>query len=1229
MPEGLRDPWRTSVPHLTTDGDGALSVTASDEADAETLPLVLAGPILRRVTDESVAVWIATHAEVEVDLEVRSGGSQEGTSGETSLLEVGSNLFVGVVEVSGLSLSPGTTYEYDLTFTFPGDRPSVVGGSGGASLSTPGVLAPDGNGLPRVHATGDESLPSFAIPPKDKNDLRFFHASCRKPHGKKRGALSAIRQPIADNLGTPTDRPHSLFLTGDQIYADDVADTFCTLLWNAGTQFLGRAEEVPLFEDWKEEWDTVTLYQLWPDYRQYYANNVAGMDTEPKLATSHLFGVGEYFAMYLAVWSDVLWPSGDVSSTFPDLETVWNDGQDIPSHIFRTIRNDNGGELPSELTDSDGTPKSSLTLSTLKDETQSPKVARDVVSEAESEYEDDKQRLQYFKEELSDVRRVLANVPTYMMWDDHDVTDDWFLTGEWVESVLSRPLGHACIQNGMLAANVCQMWGNQPTTYSGGSGETLLDGFDDYVDRDLDGPKSTELDDLLGIPHRTDAMVPEGESHADIYTPGKWNRVGASPMSGSGDSGEDDSGNGDSDGGTPDRITYHFALFPGEYGIGVLDTRTWRGYPSPKAAPELLSALGQRTQLVDFERTFDMAPWFDVPINSWDRSKPLFLVSPVPLWTVPLVDLGQEWGKHYPRETNNEFLQARDVPESERDWDIVSAEAHADYEHWRLQRAALESFLRDVSRLSEHVVTLSGDVHYGYTTRTEYWHNYDKEDKTAFSSRFANLTASAAKNESFLTNLLHPVGYTARRASAFGGWYHESAPETITEWNDSFDEAREVVDDLDPLPYMEFINEITPSGNWDIVDRYIYEMPDQQPTPPMAQRLHGVLERAANTDILKTDSRATLATPWNETTPSEQLITTKYFIEGAEIDFEGVSDWIAIQWDRFKEEGELELMRIPVLKLPAPTGTWSLSDNKPLLETIDLGTIKLRYAEGDIVLGADGPSDPYAVSLMRDYDLRKVGQTVVSWAGGNAISSSDVDRYLERLGNGWELFTLFGTPKQGTQSQARIVYQELDDIIGNRTDYGGVDEMLQSLEDATISHLEGLEEDATWGVGLLTEMQRGGKPHWEYRVDYLRGRQMTTESWEPSSGGSEGDATDPADAWRRFNKYRDYGGEVVGRNNVGEVTLDWGTQDLTFRNQSVPNEWRFVNHKLWWRMGGTAEAHPYTQFTVDMLPNALGIGGKQGVAPPSSTVPTGNVSSRPSDLIQGAVDVSEVERDNV
>jgi hypothetical protein len=79
----------------------------------------------------------------------------------------------------------------------------------------------------------------------------------------------------------------------------------------------------------------------------------------------------------------------------------------------------------------------------------------------------------------------------------------------------------------------------------------------------------------------------------------------------------------------------------------------------------------------------------------------------------------------------------------------------------------------------------------------------------------------------------------------------------------------------------------------------------------------------------------------------------------------------------------------------------------------------------------------------------------------------------------------------------------------------------------------------------------------------------------------------------------------------------------------VPNEWRFVNHKLWWRVGGTAEAHPYTQFTVDMLPNALGIGGKQGVAPPSSTVPTGNVSSRPSDLIQGAVDVSEVERDNV
>ena len=39
------------------------------------------------------------------------------------------------------------------------------------------------------------------------------------------------------------------------------------------------------------------------------------------------------------------------------------------------------------------------------------------------------------------VRRALANVATYMIFDDHEVTDDWYLSPIWRDRVLTAPLG--------------------------------------------------------------------------------------------------------------------------------------------------------------------------------------------------------------------------------------------------------------------------------------------------------------------------------------------------------------------------------------------------------------------------------------------------------------------------------------------------------------------------------------------------------------------------------------------------------------------------------------------------------------------------------------------------------------------------------------------------------------------------------------------------------------------
>jgi hypothetical protein len=49
------------------------------------------------------------------------------------------------------------------------------------------------------------------------------------------------------------------------------------------------------------------------------------------------------------------------------------------------------------------------------------------------------------------VRRLLANVPTYMTFDDHEVTDDWFLNPSNRHAVLKTALGRRIVANGMAA----------------------------------------------------------------------------------------------------------------------------------------------------------------------------------------------------------------------------------------------------------------------------------------------------------------------------------------------------------------------------------------------------------------------------------------------------------------------------------------------------------------------------------------------------------------------------------------------------------------------------------------------------------------------------------------------------------------------------------------------------------------------------------------------------------
>ena len=67
---------------------------------------------------------------------------------------------------------------------------------------------------------------------------------------------------------------------------------------------------------------------------------------------------------------------------------------------------------------------------------------------------------------LPEVRRVLANVPSLMIFDDHEITDDWNIDHAWVNSVYGKPAGRRAVTNGLLAYALCQHWGNKPAAFT-------------------------------------------------------------------------------------------------------------------------------------------------------------------------------------------------------------------------------------------------------------------------------------------------------------------------------------------------------------------------------------------------------------------------------------------------------------------------------------------------------------------------------------------------------------------------------------------------------------------------------------------------------------------------------------------------------------------------------------------------------------------------------------------
>jgi hypothetical protein len=456
-------------------------------------PLVLCGPILRRVQDSAVSIFVVLRESRQVTLEVHGAGSgapqQPLFTGTAATRQLGQRLHVCVVTAtaSAGTLISGVNYRYD-----------VVLGSDRLGSTAVGLLAGQ---TPLGYTAGE--LPSFALPPgPDPTGLELIHASCRKPHGESLDAMPIVDDIIANTRVDPLARPHQMFLTGDQIYADDVAAPLLNDLMAVEPDLLGwpGGEEIP------RAGTTVKPRDVRPGDR----TAVVRPPLTSSEADSHLMTFGEFAAMYLYAWSDALWPAAlPRFGALPQAER---------QRWARKVRLPRSRDL-------------------------SEQEYRQIQEEhAERDYNAVVDVLEPFRQTVPKVRRALANVPTFMQFDDHEITDDWFLHKKARDDTLGDAVGKRIVANGLAAYAVFQAWGNIPARFAAATaGETLLNRLQTWR-----GKQDSTFDDICTA-------------------------VGL---------------------GTGGGIEWDFSIDFPAHRLLVLDTRTHRGYPSsdPRAAPDLLTS---------------------------------------------------------------------------------------------------------------------------------------------------------------------------------------------------------------------------------------------------------------------------------------------------------------------------------------------------------------------------------------------------------------------------------------------------------------------------------------------------------------------------------------------------------------------------------------------------------------------------------------------------------------
>jgi hypothetical protein len=663
---------------------------------ATELPLILSGPILRRVEKNFVSVWVALKQSCTVKLrlwenQIKASDAKDdniwfsGPDSGAKTVRLGQQLHVVVVAVTlpeGKKLEPERLYSYDLEIVADGQSTKETFSTQKLLKNDPPNVDPDGDHA-KVLALGydEDMLPCVVLPPLELEDLKVVHGSCRDTDNDFPDGLAWLDDLLSNDKAytSALKRPHQLFLTGDQIYADEVPRPLLHMLSNFSKEIFGtEIEQLPLID--KSAASKVSSFDAnvlnFPiGHRHNLILNEAGMTTTA--GESHLMSFAEFCAMYLYVWSNVGWgdfPAGGVPEKADDFKLPQNWDTQVPAVVRDAITKKSNGEV-ADLKEDDYT---------------------------DDVYKRDLARLTEFHRTLPKVRRALANVPTYTIFDDHEITDDWYLTATWRDRVLGSPLGSAIIRNGMAAYALFQGWGNDPVKFQPRIGvtekqphEQLLEQIPQFMpSRGLSGPDTAagKIETLLGLDLRNDIAL-DG-SYAETNPPLKW--------------------------------TY---VVPGEkHQVLVLDCRTRRAFASRTSPPGNIGLTAQAEQIPEKPDPPDKKVWLVVS-SLVVLGPPIFddLFGPLLFRVFDAKDAGdlqQDRGTKGLPGTNPDAVEA-----------------------WCFDSKLFEALLKRLAPYSP-VLLLSGDVHYSATNALSYWYKKNKTDAKVLEepARIVQFIASGLKN---------------------------------------------------------------------------------------------------------------------------------------------------------------------------------------------------------------------------------------------------------------------------------------------------------------------------------------------------------------------------------------------------------------------------------------------------------------------------------------------------